>query len=88
MADRAVYRTRKDEDGDILALCSTGELWSPRLKVDAIADIEGGAHTYYVPLKSGKRAEIHVVVGQYGGKHLRTNWDGTTRNNLDDLEPC
>jgi len=30
MADRQVTQSRKDSDGDILALCNPGEYWSPR----------------------------------------------------------
>lgn len=86
MADRAVRKTKKDTDGDILALCDDGEYWSPRRKADAINDIESGAHTYYVPWKSG-RTEIRVVNGQKG-KYLRTDRDDTTKNNLLDLPNC
>ncbi len=86
MADRAVRQTRKDKDGDILALCEHGESWSPRLKADAIRDIETGIHTYHVPWKSGK-TPIRVVNGSTG-KYLRTDRDETSRNNLDDLPDC
>lgn len=86
MADRAVRKTRKDSDGDITALCDDGAYWSPRKKADAIADIENGIHTYYVPWKSG-RTEIHVVDGPTG-KYLRTDRDNTSKNNLDDLPDC
>lgn len=87
MADRAVYKTRKNGDGDILALCNSGELWSPRSKADAIYDIENGIHTYYVPWTTG-RTEIRVVYDRVRGKYLRTDADSTTRNNLDDLPDC
>ena len=87
MADRAVRKTRKDEDGDILALCDDGASWSPRMKGDAITDIESGIHTYHVPWKSG-RTEIRVVNDPVKGKYLRTDRDDTTRNNLDDLPDC
>ena len=86
MADRPVRKTRKDQDGDILALCNDGSDWSPRLKADAIRDIETGTHTYHVPWTDG-RTEIHVVNGPTG-KYLRTDRDETTRNNLDDLPDC
>lgn len=86
MADRAVRRTGKDQDGDITALCEAGEHWSPRSKSDAIRDIETGVHTYYVPWKSG-RTEIKVVNGS-SGKYLRTDRDNTSKNNLDDLPDC
>jgi hypothetical protein len=86
MADRAVRKTRKSNDGDITALCDDGAGWSPRTKGDAIADIESGAHTYHVPWTSG-RTEIRVVQGPTG-KYLRTDRDSTTKNNLDDLPDC
>lgn len=86
MADRAVRKTGKASDGDITSLCDDGQYWSPRLKADAIADIENGAHTYHVPWTDG-RTEIRVVDGPTG-KYLRTDRDSTTRNNLDDLPDC
>lgn len=86
MADRPVRKTRKDKDGDILALCNDGSHWSPRLKADAIRDIETGTHTYHVPWTDG-RTEIRVVNGPTG-KYLRTDHDNTSRNNLDDLPDC
>ena len=86
MADRAVRKTGKDTDGDITSLCDIGATWSPRYKADAISDIENGVHTYYVPWKSG-RTEITVVKGT-NGKYLRTVRDGSTGNNLDELDDC
>ena len=87
MADRAVTRTGKDPEHDITKLCNSGEYWSPRLKGDAIHDIESGLHKYYVHWPDGMRTDIRVVNGP-GGKYLRTDKDNTTRNNLDDLPDC
>jgi hypothetical protein len=86
MADRAVYKTAKDRDGDILALCADGQTWSPRSKPDAVRDIETGLHRYYVPWPEGS-TWIRVVEGPRG-KYLRTDRDNTTKNNLDDLPDC
>lgn len=86
MADRAVRQTKKDTDGDILALCDSGSSWSSRYKADAIRDIEAGLHSYFVPWQSG-RTEIRVVNGATG-KYLRTDQDSTSKNNLDDLPDC
>lgn len=85
MADRRVTRTRKDNDRDILALCSE-TTWSPRYKEDAIRDIEDHIHRYYV-LVSGDEVDIKVVQG-FRGKYLRTDPDKTGRNNLDELPDC
>jgi len=87
MADREVTASRKDEDGDILALCNAGEWWSPRMKRDAIDDIEAGQHTYFVNVAGTGRVDVHVVNGP-NGKHLRTDPDSSTHNNLDDLPDC
>jgi len=87
MADRAVHRASHDSDGDVTAIGATGETWSPRLKNDAIRDIESGIHRYYVPWKNDPATWIRVVNGPYG-KYLRTDRDNTSRNNLDDLPEC
>jgi len=87
MTDRAVYKTKKDNNGDILGLCNSGQHWSPRTKADAIRDIELGNIRYYVPWKDGIKTIIKVVSGA-NGKYLRTDKDQTTRNNLDDLPDC
>lgn len=86
MADRAVVASRKDWDGDITALCNPAEYWSPRLKRDAISDIEMGIHRYYVSWPEG-HTWIRVVNGPTG-KYLRTDRDNTSRNNLADLPGC
>ncbi len=57
------------------------------MKSDAINDIEAKMHTYHVSMAGGGKVPIHVVTGP-NGKYLRCNWDGTTRNNLDDLPDC
>ena len=86
MAERAVVKSGKDLDGDITALCNSGEYWSPRSKAEAIQDIETGLHSYYVPWTDGP-TQIRVVNGP-NGKYLRTDRDNTSRNNLDDLPDC
>ena len=86
MADRAVRKTRKNREGDIIALCNDGADWSPRSKADAIADIESRSHKYHALWSLG-RTEIRVVQGATG-KYLRTDRDDTARNNLEDLPDC
>lgn len=87
MAERKVTQSRKDSDGDITALCNPGEYWSPRMKNDAISDIESRLHTYYVRQPGTERADIHVVTVA-GRKHLRTDPDAALSNNLDNLPDC
>lgn len=87
MATRYVTRSGKDKDGDITKLCNQGEAWSPRFKADAIRDIENKVHDYYVSWTDGQKTPIRVVNGT-SGKYLRTQRDGSTKNNLDDLDDC
>lgn len=87
MATRYVIRSGKDKDGDITKLCNSGETWSPRSKANAIRDIEDKVHEYYVHWNDGQKTIIKVVNGA-NGKYLRTQRDGSTKNNLDDLDDC
>ena len=86
MAKRQVTHTRKDKDGDILALCNPGYSWSPRDKADAINDIDNGLHKYVVSVASPE-VKIKVVKGQTG-KYLRSTRDSKNPNNLDKLPDC
>jgi hypothetical protein len=85
--DRQVTRSGKDRDGDITALCNSGEYWSPRKKWDAIHDIESGTHTYFVRQPGTTRTSVRVV-NSPNGKYLRTTADAADANNLDNLPDC
>jgi len=87
MANRAVTRTRKDGDGDIIALCNPSKPWSPRSTRDAIEDIESGEHAYFVLWPGGQKTPIRVVQ-KTTGKYLRADRDDTKKNNLSDLPTC
>lgn len=89
MADRRVFRTGKDSDGDITSLCASGQAWSPRPKSKAISDIRSGTHTYFVRNNAG-RSDIEVVRDSSvsGGEYLRTDPNGSCSDNLDDLPDC
>ena len=86
MAKRQVTHTRKDDEGDITALCNPGAIWSPRSKTLAISDIEKGTHSYFVKVGINE-VDIKVIRGSTG-KYLRTDPDRTSTNNLDDLPDC
>ena len=86
MIERQVSRSRKNRDGNIVAICHPDAHWSPRMKADAIADIEGGSYQYVVVWPE-RKTEIRVVNGP-SGKYLRTDRDNTSRNNLADLPDC
>lgn len=46
--DRRIKATKKDRDGNIVALCNPGQNWSPRRTKDIVRDINSGAKSYYV----------------------------------------
>ncbi len=83
MAERKVTETIRDSRSRILALCNPGEPWSPRRARDALRDIHFGLHRY-TATGGGREAEVRVVQGP-SGEYLRSDWDDTTANNLDDL---
>lgn len=84
MSELPVHRTRKDQWGNIVALGGEfGVISHP----DAILSIERGIDLYYVPLEGGSGSVIEVARGEFG-PYLRSNWDGTGRNNLIDLPDC
>ena len=87
MANRDVTHSGKDKEGDITKLCNPGKSWSPRLKRNAIRDIDNNIHVYYSKV-GNSRVRIHVVNDSQKGKYLRTNQDGTHKNNLDELPDC
>lgn len=77
MSDRCVTHVSRNEDGDIMALCNPGELWSPRTKKAAMEDIQNGLHRYYV------LCEVDIqVVRDPDGPYLRTRPDWTDKDNL------
>ena len=81
---RRVTMTKKTRDNRIFALGNPGQYWSPRQKRDAIADIEMGRYEYFV-LVNRQEVDVHVYIDRDGDKHLRTDPDKTTRNNLLEL---
>lgn len=84
MSDRRVTSTGKDPDGDITRLCGN---WGSAGKAQAISDIEGWIHTYYVQDYLGRRADVLVVNGPTG-KYLRTDPNSRCSDNLDNLPNC
>ena len=84
MAKRRVTCSNKDSDGDITGIGGPG--WSTITKAQAIIDIEGKTHTYYV-CEAGYESDVYIV-SLGGNKHLRTTADQSNKNNLDNLPSC
>ena len=87
MADREVTQSMKSKKGDIIALCNSTTLWSPKIKSFAILEIEENIHRYFIKVGDDE-VEIHVVNDRLKGKYLRTDPDKTTNNNLQNLPDC
>src|SRR5215510_5077856 len=60
-----VTATGKNADREIISLCNNAEPWSPRSAVDAIRDIQIGAHVYFVAGPAGP-VEVRVVNARTG----------------------
>ena len=84
MSERRVTSTGKDSDGDITRLCG---IWGSAMKAQAISEIEGLVHNYYVQDYLGRRADVLVVNGPTG-KYLRTDPNSNCSDNLDNLPDC
>jgi hypothetical protein len=78
--DRRVKMTKRDRDGNIIALCNPGEPWSPRKTADIVKDIRAAKTSYYV-MESGKRAYVRLIPGSA----LETTADESSKNNLNNL---
>ena len=85
MVHRRVTHTRKDEHGDITALCG-GSPWFKVSKRQAIREIKARTHAYYVG-EPPYRVYVEVFPGE-NGNHLRTEADQWPENNLDNLPDC
>jgi hypothetical protein len=83
LAERRVTEAIRDDRGRILALCNPRETWSPRRASDARRDIRFGLHRY-IAVGGGREADVRVVDGP-SGAYLRSDWDDTSENNLDEL---
>jgi hypothetical protein len=78
--DRRVKATKKDRNGNIVALCNPGESWSPRRKADIIKDISANKRSYYVE-EAARRVYVRIVAGD----SLQTTNDASSLNNLEKL---
>jgi hypothetical protein len=77
--DRRVRSTKKDKNGNIIALCNAGESWSPRRKADIIKDIGSNKRSYYVE-EAARRVYVRVT-----GDSLQTTPDASSVNHLEKL---
>jgi len=78
--DRKVTATKKDRDGNIIALCNRGQSWSPRRIADVIKDILNNKRSYYVH-EADRRSYVRVI----SGNALQTTSDVTSSNSLHKL---
>jgi hypothetical protein len=60
--DRRVKATKKDREGNIVALCNPGQSWSPRRTKDIARDISSGAKSYYVQ-EHERRSYVRSISG-------------------------
>ncbi len=80
--DRRVRSTKKDRNGNIIALCNPGQSWSPRRANDVVRDINSGRKSYYVQEKA-RRSYVRAVSGV-----LDTKPEAAPHNSLALLPTC
>lgn len=87
---KLVTKTKKAPDGDIIALCQPGAIWSPVSKVAAIREIKlaGKPYSSNSPFCTEYDVAIVVVEDAKKGEYLRTDPDRTQENNLGALPDC
>lgn len=78
--DRKVTATKRDRNGNIVALCNEGQSWSPRAKSDVIKDISSNRQSYYVE-EAAKRSYIRVL----SSSSIESTKDEKHVNHLDRL---
>lgn len=81
--DRRVTGTKRDRHGNIVALCNSGESWSPRGAADVARDIKSNKKSYYVK-EAGRSSYVRVVAGNA----LESTNDPSSKNGLDKLPVC
>jgi hypothetical protein len=84
---RYITHIKKASNLDVIEICNPGQPWSPVSKKDAIHDIVSKTYQYLVNW-GDFTTEIKVVVSNINYKYLRTDKDGSARNNLEELPNC
>jgi hypothetical protein len=80
--DRRVKSAKRDQDGNIVALCNPGQSWSPRRAKDVARDINTGRQSYYVQ-EEVRRSYVRSESGV-----LRSTADAADQNSLGKLPSC
>lgn len=75
MAERAVYRSRLDADGDVVAVVSVTARWSPRSSHEVIDDVDAGRCHYVVDWETGT-VPVVVIDGPDGRRLDAAGPDG------------
>tara|TARA_Y100000590_G_scaffold68331_1_gene74457 strand:+ start:3848 stop:4102 length:255 start_codon:yes stop_codon:yes gene_type:complete len=81
--EKRVTHSRKNKDGDITHIKAGGSIISKEL---AIIYIDAGLYGYYT-YEDNSRADVYVY-NKNGARHIKTNADRTSKNNLDNLPDC
>lgn len=72
MNKRRITHVKRNNNGEIIALCKPGESWSPRYMQDVISDIESGDYMYYELDVIGFKVYVEVKEDPVKGKFLKS----------------
>jgi hypothetical protein len=78
--DRRIRAVKKNQNGNITAVCNPGESWSPRRVADVARDIKSWRKSYYVH-ERGRRTYVRLLPNGV----LQTTEDSKNGNNLNNL---
>ncbi len=88
---REITHVKRNDKGDIVALCNPMKPWSPRDEKDVIEDIESGNHRYFETDVIGQMVYVDVIEDTINGKYLRSEMGDSiycSIEKLPDLPDC
>ena len=88
---REITHVKRNDKGDIVALCNPRKFWSPRDTKAVISDIESGACRYFETDVIGLKVYVEVIDDPIDGKYLRSEMGDSiycSIEKLPDLPDC
>lgn len=88
MVKREITHVKRNDEGDIVALCNPVKPWSPRYTKDVIDDIENGDYKYFETDVIGYKVYVEVIDDPYSGKYLRSEMGHSINCSIEKLPNC
>lgn len=85
---RKITHVKRNNKGDIVALCNPGMPGSPRYTKDVMDDIESGNIRYYETDVIGYKVYVEVIDDPVSGKYLRSEMGDSIYCSIEKLPDC